>query len=89
MGTLLHRCTDVCELIKLSFRVVSGVSQALMYWMGVDVLQGEAVSGSFAEFFPHSLWCIVKQKCIILVCKKLTIFLYGQDIIGNVFSLVF
>ena len=29
------------------------------------------------------------EKCIRLVCEKLTIFLYGQDIAGNVVSLAF
>jgi len=29
------------------------------------------------------------EKCIRLVCEKLTLFLYGQDIVGNVVLLVF
>ena len=34
-------------------------------------------------------WHIVKQRCIRLVCEKLTIFPYGQHMGGNVFSLAF
>jgi len=29
------------------------------------------------------------EKCIIVVCEKLTIFPYGQDIVGNVILLAF
>jgi len=48
---------------------------------GVDVLQGEGggESEGFGSFLPHWFeWHIVKQKCIRLVCGKLTIFPYGQ-----------
>jgi len=42
------------------------------------MLLGEGkVSGSLSHWFE---WHIVKQKCIGLVCEKLTIFLYGQCI---------
>jgi len=39
----LHSCVEVHEPIKLSFGEVSGWAQALMYRMGVHVLQGEGV----------------------------------------------
>jgi len=60
---------------------------------GIGILDGSTcckgkggVSGGFVEFFPHWFeWHTVK--CIRLVCEKLTIFPYGQYIIGNVFSL--
>jgi len=48
------------------------------------------VSGGFGKFLPY--WFerrTVKQKCIRFVCKKLTVFPYGQYIVGNVFSLAF
>jgi len=42
------------------------------------------------EFYSYSCqWRIVESKCIRLVCEKLTIFPYGQDIVENVFSLAF
>ena len=32
---------------------------------------------------------LIAEKCIQLVCEKLTIFPYGQDIVGNVVLLAF
>jgi len=47
MGTLLHNCVEMCELIELSFGVVSGVGP------GIDVLDGGSREGSFWGCFPH------------------------------------
>ena len=48
---------------------------------GVHVPQGEgAVSGIFG-FAPHSF---VRREVYLNVCEKLTVFPYGQDIVGNV-----
>ena len=82
MGTLLISCVEVHELIELSLGVVSVVGPGIGVLDGVDVLQGEGgeggvweVSQSFSHWFQ---WHIVKQKCIKLVCEKLTIFLYDR-----------
>ena len=69
-GTLLHSCVEVHEPIKLLFGMVSVVGPGIGVLDGVDMLQGErgvlVFSGSFRP--------IVQQKCIRLVCEKLTIF---------------
>ena len=92
MGTLLHSCVEVHEPIELSFGVVNGISQR----MGVlDGGRGAArgkwrVQEVLGSFLPLLFkWCIVKQKCIRLVCEKLIIFPHGQYMVGNVFSLAF
>jgi len=63
-------------------------AQALM---GVHMTRGEGeVLKGFGELSRHWFeWRIFKQKCICLVCEKLTIFPYGQYVVGNVFSLAF
>ena len=64
----LHSCVEVCELIELSFGVVSVVGPVIGVLDWVDMLQGEV------RFSPHLFeWHIVKQKCVRLVCEKLTL----------------
>ena len=58
-------------------------------YMGSTCCKGKRVQ-EVSRSFPHSFeWRIVKQKCIRLMCEKLTTFPYEQDIVGNVFSLAF
>ena len=93
MGPLLHSCVEVRTTIELSFGVMNGI--------GINVLDGVHMpegKGLFLGFFfwhlrPHSLngqnEVLFAEKCIRLVCEKLTIFLYRQDIVGNVILLAF
>ena len=79
---------------RMPFGVVSGMGP------GIDALDGVHVpqwKGLFLEFLgicaPIRLNgqndVLFAEKCIRLVCEKLTVFPYGQDIIGNVVSLAF
>jgi len=68
MENLLRSCVKVCEAIKLTFWVVSGVGS------GICVLDGRrGVRGIF-----------LTEKCIRLGREKFMIFPYGQYISGNV-----
>jgi len=76
MGNLLHSCLEVREPIELSFGLMSGVGP------GINVLDG----GPRASRGRGGLWgfCLhwpigfdgvfLKQKCILLVREKLTVF---------------
>ena len=79
------------EPMELSFGVVSVVGPGIDVLDGVNVLQLEGViRGGFWEFSSHEFqWRIVHQKCIRLVCEKLTICPHGRYIVGNVFSFAF
>jgi len=79
---VVHKCINWLSC-RLGWWVVSPGIGVLD---GVNVLQAE---GGFGGFFPYSFqWRIIKQKCIIrFVGEKLSIFPYGQDIVGNAFSL--
>ena len=44
---------------------------------------------SQSHWFEWAEWRIVHEKCIWLVREKLTLFLYGQDIVGNVVLLAY
>jgi len=43
MGTLLHRCAKVCQLIEMLFAVVSGIIGGMGILDGVHMPQGEGV----------------------------------------------
>ena len=50
IGPLLCSCAEVCEPIKLSCGVVSGVGPGIDVWTGVHVAQGRGVVlGLFAS----------------------------------------
>ena len=58
------------------------------------MISGEgAVSGIFRHLRPIPLNgqndVLFAEKCIRIVCEKLTIFPYGQDIVGKVVLLAF
>jgi len=87
-------CGKMADCIRMPFEVLSGVGP------GIDVLDGgpRASRGRgcfwhFRHLHPHSFesaeWRIVCPDCIWLVCEKLTIFPYGQYIIGIYVSLAF
>jgi len=87
MGTSLHSCVEVREPIELSFGVVSGVGPC------IDVLDGDprdprgrGCFENFSHLRPIGLNgqsdVFFAQKCIRLVREKLTVFPYGQDIVG-------
>jgi len=44
MGTLLHSCVEVCELIELSFGVMSGKCYCYVYLVQVRVLCDDSAS---------------------------------------------
>jgi len=96
MGTLLHSAV-VLEPIELSFgvvSVVSGVGGGMGVLDGVHVTQGEgAVLGFFGICACIGLKgqndVFIAQKCIRLVLEKLTVFPYGQGIVGIYVSLAF
>jgi len=53
MGPLLRSYVEMCEPIALSFGLVSGWAQALMYGMGVHVVPGkDGFLGCFNLFAP-------------------------------------
>jgi len=53
MGPLLRSCVEVCELIKLSFGMESGVVRGIDVLDGIHVPQDEgAVSGIFRHLRP-------------------------------------
>jgi len=81
-------CGKTADWIHMPFGVVSGVGRGMGVLDGVHTPQGESeVSGGrFALWFE---WCIFKQKCIRLIRGKLTIFPYGQYIVGNICLLAF
>ena len=85
MGTLLRSCAEVRTAIKLSFGVVSGVTGVDP---GIDVLDGgPRASGEGA------VWWIFRHLHPIGLNGrndvKLTIFPYGQYILGIYVSLAF
>ena len=71
----------------MPFGVVSGVGRGMGVLDGIDVLQGGGRVREVSRSFLHRWfeWRIVEQKCIRLMCEKLTIFPCGQYIVGNVF----
>ena len=89
MEPLLHSCAEVRIAIELSFGVVSRVGPGIDVLDGVHVLKGK---GLFLGFFgicaPIGLNgqndVLFTQKCIRLVCEKLTTFPYGQDVVRNI-----
>ena len=79
----------------MPFGMVSAVAPGTDVLDGVHVPQGEgAVSWIFWHLYPIRLngW-IGKTYCsprnVFDWCKKLTIFPYGQDIVGNIVLLAF
>jgi len=50
MGTLLHRCVEVCTAIELSFGVFSGVG------LGIHVLGGSPRASRGRVCLWHGLW---------------------------------
>ena len=66
MAPLLHSCVEVREPIKLSFGMVSGVGQALMY--GVHVVQGEGVD--FAVVWPSGFNGQIFERNVFELCVK-------------------
>ena len=88
----MRSCVEVHERIELSFGMTSGVGP------GIDVLDSGprasrgAVSGIFRHLHPIGLNgqndVFFAEKCIQLMCEKLTIFPYGQNIVRNVALLV-
>jgi len=99
----LSVCLSVCTLspivsngdfVELSFGVVSGVGPGIRVLDGVHVLQGKGLFwGFFGICVPIGLNeqndVLFAEKCIRLVCEKLTVFPYGQDIVGNAVLLAF
>jgi len=72
-------CAEVCELIELSFGVVSGVGGG-MGVLGRDACatRGRSRFGIFhTHWFELAKWRIFAQKCIRLVREKLTVFPYA------------
>jgi len=96
MGTLLRSCAEVHTVIELSFGMVSGVGVDVLDWVHVPQAEG-AVYGMVSGIFQHlrpirfNGWndILFSEKCIGLVCEKLTIFRYGQYIVGMYVSLAF
>jgi len=86
MRNLLRSCVEVRTAIELSFGVVSGVGPGIHVLDGVHVPQGEwAVSSMISGIFRHLRGLrpfrlngrndvLFVDKCIQLVCEKLTIF---------------
>jgi len=87
-------CAEVREPIELSFGVVSGVSPGIHVLDGIHVPQKEgAFWGIFRHLLPIGLNrqndLFFAQKFNRLICEKLTIFSYGQAVIGIYVSLAF
>jgi len=58
MGTLLHRCVELCIAIELSFGVVSGVGPGIHVLDGSSRISREgAVSGMVSGIF-RNLGCV-------------------------------
>jgi len=71
MGTLLHSCAEVHEPIELSFGLVSGVGQALMYSMEVHVAQGERVDfGVVSHHWPYGFNILILKRNVFDSCMK-------------------
>jgi len=67
METLLRSCAKVCELIELSFGMVSGVST------GIDVLDRGSMckgKGSFTELFPIRFNGSLLSRNVLDACMK-------------------
>jgi len=47
MGTSLHSCVEVHELIELSFGVMSGVAPVIDVLDGVHITKGKGLFGGF------------------------------------------
>ena len=82
MGTLLHRCVEVRTAIELSFGVVSGVGQSIHVLDGSPHGKGLFLAWYLAFF---GIWACIgfnrrndAEKCIRLVCEKLTVFPYAR-----------
>jgi len=80
----------LAKWIWISFGVASGVSR----WMAVLHVGPQStspnekrVSGVIRPICLNGVFWV--YFCIRIVCEKLTIFLYGQNIIRNVCSLAF
>jgi len=92
MGALLRSCVEVREPIQLSFGMVGPA---------IDVLDGGPRAsrgrGCFWDFFRHLCPIglngqndvLIVRKCIRIVCEMLTVFAYGQYILGILVSLAF
>jgi len=84
MGTLLHSCVKVHRAIELSCGVVSWVGP------GIHVLDGSPRASRGRGCFWHGFWHLAKirsidfdrwhdtEKCIRLMCEKLTVFSYAR-----------
>jgi len=79
----------VTDWIRMPFGVVSGVGQGIGILDGVHLPWGEGEALGFFLFPLVWIAYFLKQKCILLVCDRLTIFPRGQYIVGNVCSLAF
>jgi len=84
-------CGETAHWIRVPFGVVSGVDPGIHELDEVHVSQEEgAVSGMVSGIFWHLRPIrlnerndvLFAEKCIQLVCEKLTIFPYGQYIVG-------
>ena len=67
MGTLLHRCVEVCKAIKLSFGVVSGVGP------GIHVLDGSPRASRGRVCFWHGLWHFLASRHALLSIGLMTL----------------
>jgi len=91
----LRSSAEVRTVIELSFGVVSGVGPGIDVLDGVHVPQGVGavsgiVSGICAPIRLNGRNDVLYiEKCIRLVCEKLTVFLYGQYIVGIYVSYAF
>jgi len=76
--------------VIIDSRLCPGPS-ATFWWTGTNTALGclDICGVGFRVRVLVLWWRTVKQKCIRLVCEKLAVFPYGQDIIGNVYSLAF
>jgi len=98
MGTLLRRCVKVRRAIELSCDVMSGVGpgprRSCVRWKST-YLKGK---GLFLAWFVafSGIWACIRfnrpndaEKCIRLVCEKLTVFPYAGiplNSVSNSFS---
>jgi len=97
MRTSLHSCLEVRAAIELSFGIVNGLGSGIhVLDGGPRASRGRGCFGPFGIFGICVPICLNGQndvmsanKCIQLVCEKLTAFPYGQDIIENVVLLAF
>jgi len=93
MWTLLHSCAYI-EPIEVSFGVVSGVGPGIhVLDGGLHAPKGRGCLGIFSEFVPH--WFegqndyFLHRNVFDSYVKRLTVFPYGQDIVGTYVSLAF